>query len=50
MGINQENYYSPTYNKLFYCVLTYSMFTLISITLGQNLFVTLSTTQDFNLI
>ena len=50
MGFGQENYYSTNYNKLFYCVITYSTSTLISITLDQNLFVTLSTTQDFNLV
>ena len=48
MGFGQENYYSINYNKLFHCVLTYSTFNLIPITLDQNLFVTLSTIQVLN--
>ena len=48
MGFSQDNYYSINNNKLFYCVLTYSTFTLIPITIDQNLFVTLPTTQDLN--
>jgi hypothetical protein len=48
MGFGRDKYYLTSYNKLFYCVLTYSTFNLIPITLDQNLFVTLSTTQDLN--
>ena len=48
MGFGQENYCSIKNNKLFDCVLTYSTFTLTQITLDQNLFVTLLTTQNLN--